>query len=157
MARQAILLLWAILMIVPANGCGSFLNQGLAPGGNNSSAHRLYGGVRTDLHLLGDAVVDPVTNAVAGRPTEAGRGAIVLPFALAFCAVDLPMSAAVDTATLPLDLLHSFDDFKRNCRIDLFRSDDDKDSAGGTERTVREGETSGGVRARDGRRKEQAD
>src|SRR5262245_48208154 len=115
MVRQARLLLWAVLAMISASGCGSFLNQGLAPGGNSSNAHRLFGGVRTDLHLLGGAVVDPVSDAVAGRASEASRGAIVLPFALAFCAVDLPMSAAVDTATLPFDLLHSFDEWKKSC------------------------------------------
>jgi uncharacterized protein YceK len=79
---RAILLLCAGLTSCGITGCGSVFNLGFTPCGVNHDAGHIYGGVRNDVGLI--------CGPHAGVAIRA------------FGAVDLPLSFAVDTVTLPL-------------------------------------------------------
>ena|SRR5438105_4083546 len=79
---RAILLLCAVVASCGLPGCGSVFNLGFTPCGTNHDAGKIYGGVRNDFGLM--------AGGAGGTATRA------------FGVVDLPLSFAVDTVTLPL-------------------------------------------------------
>jgi uncharacterized protein YceK len=96
MAKAAIGLLAATTLL--ASGCGTALNLYLM--GIDDSAVRVYGGVRFDAVAVRGAFLGPPegvedSSGLAG-PIEKLLGALIL--------MDLPLSAAADTATLPFTL-----------------------------------------------------
>ncbi len=85
----------ALLATLALSGCGTFHN--LNDGG------RIYGGVQTDL-----AVAGLLTAGALQDDQEAWARAYCLTLGAATLAVDMPLSAAADTLTLPLTCLVTY-------------------------------------------------
>jgi uncharacterized protein YceK len=75
----------AALALLLLSGCGTIANLAEGP--------RVYGGVRTDVRMIGDPRLPDGTHSS--------------PIAV-LAIVDLPLSAALDTALLPITLIFEF-------------------------------------------------
>jgi hypothetical protein len=81
---------------VSATGCGTLYNHEIGPCPRcRPDTFRVYGGVRKDVEM--------VTAGFRAEPGDGPRVAL-FPLAAAFLAVDLPLSAAGDTLTLPITI-----------------------------------------------------
>ena len=78
------ILLSASLILAGTSGCGSIMNL-------TEDRPRVYGGTEMDLHVIGE-VLNP-----GGGTTFGLEFIFFIP-----CVIDLPLSFAVDTATIPI-------------------------------------------------------
>jgi uncharacterized protein YceK len=85
-----------ILAVLALSGCGTLYNL-------EESEGRIYGGVRADLAMSGICVL-----GAAQENQGAWERTYALALATSILAVDLPLSAAGDTLTLPLTCLATY-------------------------------------------------
>lgn len=125
--KRCVLVLFAILAVLPAVGCGTLVNQ--SPPGSyfnyhgRMRPHRLYGGVRSDGEMFAEHVAtvargeptgsssslsehDPVTGEWVTRDTTpvAQKTMNAIGITLLF-AIDFPLSFVADTIFLPVDVI----------------------------------------------------
>ena len=101
MVARFLFVLFSLVCLSAGSGCGTFGNTFITCGGGAGTRPHIYGGIENDIKMLDSAWFPSETEEEKTAATrQVSRGTLALAGTL-LIAVDLPLSLAADTVTLP--------------------------------------------------------
>jgi hypothetical protein len=101
MVARFLFVLFSLVCLSAGGGCGTFGNTFIPCGAGAGTRPHIYGGIENDVEWLKSAWIPSETEeekTAATRPVSRSTAALVVTLLIA---VDLPLSLAADTITLP--------------------------------------------------------